>query len=310
MRNSISLAIGAVLFSLLALPATVAAQQKTVKACEDEWRANKADNQAKGITEKAYVAQCRGGTSAAQPSVIPSTTPTASPAATAPAASGKTVSACRAEWQANKGAYQSAGITEKAYVDKCRAGEAVAVPNASPSTPAASAPPASAPAAPPPAASAATSGKTAKACQEEWRANKAGYQAAGITEKAYVEKCRAGETVALPTTPAPAPTAAPPTPAPATPAAVPSQPATRPAAKPTTTAVTPAPTGAGQFATEAEAKSRCPADIVVWVNLNSKIYHFAGYKNYGTTEHGAYMCEKQATTDGFRASKNEKRPGV
>jgi hypothetical protein len=49
---------------------------------------------------------------------------------------------------------------------------------------------------------------------------------------------------------------------------------------------------------------------VVWVNLKSKIYHFAGYKNYGTTEHGAYMCEKQATTDGFRASKNEKRPGT
>jgi hypothetical protein len=48
----------------------------------------------------------------------------------------------------------------------------------------------------------------------------------------------------------------------------------------------------------------------VWVNLKSKIYHFAGYKNYGTTEHGAYMCEKQATTDGFRASKNEKRPGA
>jgi hypothetical protein len=74
--------------------------------------------------------------------------------------------------------------------------------------------------------------------------------------------------------------------------------------------VAPSPTGAGQFATEAEAKSRCPADIVVWVNLNSKIYHFAGYKNYGTTEHGAYMCEKQATADGFRASKNEKRPGA
>jgi hypothetical protein len=26
----------------------------------------------------------------------------------------------------------------------------------------------------------------------------------------------------------------------------------------------------------------------VWVNLNSKIYYFAGYKNYGTAEHGAY----------------------
>jgi hypothetical protein len=304
MKNWLSLAMGTVLVGLVALPISAAAQQKTVKACEDEWRANKADNQAKGITEKAYVAQCRGGSSAAQPAPAPGANPPSHTTA-APAASGKTASACRAEWRANKDANQSAGITEKAYVDKCRAGESVAAPTR-PSAPAASAPPAGAP----PTASATTAGKTAKACQEEWRANKAGYQAAGVTEKAYVEKCRAGEAVALPTTPAPAPTATAPAPRSSAPAAVPSQPATRPAARPSPPVATSAPTGGNQFATEAEAKSRCPADIVVWVNLNSKIYHFAGYKNYGTTEHGAYMCEKQATADGFRASKNEKRPGA
>ena len=308
MRNSLTLAIGAVLLGLMVLPVSVVAQQKTVKACQEEWRANKADNQAKGISEKDYVAQCRGGGSAAQPAPAPSATP--APAATAAApASAKTASACRAEWRANKDAYQSRGVTEKAYVDKCRAGEAVALPNPPPSTPAASAPPASPPAAPA-AAGTPASGKTAKACEGEWRANKAAYQTAGITEKAYVEKCRAGEAVALPTTPSPTPTATPTAPPAATPAAAPSQPATRPAAKPPATAATPATTGAGQFASEGEAKSRCPADIVVWVNLKSKVYHFAGYKNYGTTEHGAYMCEKQATTDGFRASKNEKRPGA
>jgi hypothetical protein len=304
MRSHFVLATCIVLLGAVASPISVVAQQKTVKACEDEWRANKADNQAKGITEKAYVAQCRGGSTAAQPAPTPSASP-AQPGTTA--ASGKTASACRSEWQANKAAYQSAGVTEKAYVDKCRAGEAVALPSAPPpSAPAATAPPAN----PPPAAATAASGKTTKACQEEWRANKAGYQAAGVTEKAYVEKCRAGEAVALPTTPAPAPTATPTAPPPPTPAAAPSQTAPRPATRPTATAPAPAPTGAGQFATEGEAKSRCPADVVVWVNLNSKIYHFAGYKNYGTTEHGAYMCEKQATTDGFRASKNEKRPGA
>ena len=305
MKNCLTLATSLALVALIAFPVSVAAQQKTVKACEDEWRANKADNQAKGITEKAYVAQCRGGSPAAQPAPAPSASPPP-PATAATPASGKTASACRAEWRANKEAYQSAGVTEKAYVDKCRAGESVAAPTAPSAPPAASAPPAS----PPPSASTTTSGKTAKACQDEWRANKAGYQAAGVTEKAYVEKCRAGESVALPTTPAPAPTATAPAPAPATPAAAPSQPATRPAARSTPPVATSTPTGAGQFASEAEAKSRCPADIVVWVNLNSKIYHFAGYKNYGTTEHGAYMCEKQATADGFRASKNEKRPGA
>ena len=302
MKHWHALATSLALVGLIALPVAVTAQQKTVKVCEDEWRANKADNQAKGITEKAYVAQCRGGGPAAQPATAPSASPPPPATAAAPA-SGKTASACRAEWRANKDANQSAGITEKVYVEKCRAGELVSAP-ATPSAPAASTPPAGAPA----AASPAASGKTAKACQDEWRANKAGYQSAGVTEKAYVEKCRAGEAVALPSTPAPAPTAT--APAPSTPAAAPSQPTTRSMAKPSPPVATSTPTGAGQFASEADAKSRCPADIVVWVNLKSKIYHFAGYKNYGTTEHGAYMCEKQATTDGFRASKNEKRPGA
>jgi len=45
----------------------VLAQQKTVKVCNEEWRANKADNQAKGITEKTYVEQCRSGSAAASP---------------------------------------------------------------------------------------------------------------------------------------------------------------------------------------------------------------------------------------------------
>ena len=57
-----------------------------------------------------------------------------------------------------------------------------------------------------------------------------------------------------------------------------------------------------------QAKLRCPLDTVVWVNLNSRIYHFKGTSNYGTTKSGAYMCEKDATAAGSRAAKNEKRP--
>jgi hypothetical protein len=49
-------------------------------------------------------------------------------------------------------------------------------------------------------------------------------------------------------------------------------------------------------------------DTVVWVNLESKIYHFAGYHAYGNTKSGAYMCERDTTTAGFRAAKNEKHP--
>jgi hypothetical protein len=231
MRMWFRVAMCAALLGLAALPSPVVAQQKTVKACQDEWRANKADNQAKGITEKAYVAQCRTGGPSARPASAPAAAPAPTPSAAAPAPT-----------------------------------------------------------------------KTVKACQDEWRANKAAYQAAKITEKAYVGKCRAGEAVALPTPPAPVPTPAPTTAAPA-----PTPPLT-PAIKPSPTVTTPA--GAGQFQTEAQAKSQCPADLVVWVNLTSKIYHFAGHKSYGTTKAGAYMCEKEATAQGFRASKTEKRPSA
>jgi hypothetical protein len=149
--------------------------------------------------------------------------------------------------------------------------------------------------------------KTVKACQEEWRANKAANQANKITEKAYVDQCR-GAASATPTPtaakPAPAPTAPSAAPPPTTPA---SAPAPAPASKSTRTAT---PSGPNEFSTEAEAKakSKCTTDTVVWANLKSKVYHFAGYKNYGDTKTGAYMCEKDATAQGFRAAKNEKHP--
>jgi hypothetical protein len=203
----------------------------------------------------------------------------------------KTAKACQDEWRANKEANQAAGVTEKAYVDKCRGGGAAAQPAATP----AAAKPAAAP-----APSSAPTQKTAKQCQEEWRANKEGYQAASVTEKAYVDKCRAGETIALPAAPAA-------TPAP-TPASAPAaKPAAAPAARPAPSAAT-APTGTNEFAAEAQAKARCPTDTVVWANLKSKIYHFSGGKDYGATKEGAYMCEKDALAQGVRAAKNEKHP--
>jgi hypothetical protein len=215
-------------------------QEKTAKACQAEWRANKADNQAKGITEKAYVAQCRGGANAAKPASAPAASTAAqkkTTAAAAPAASGE---------------------------------------------------------------------KTAKACRDEWRANKADNQAKGITEKAYVTQCRAGTAAAQP---APAPTAekkTTATPAPAPAPAPEKKTATTPMAPPPAASTTP--TGANQYTTEAQAKGRCGTGTVVWANLNSKIYHFASYKDYGNTKSGAYMCERDATSQGMRASKNEKHP--
>ncbi|MBV8775220.1 MAG: hypothetical protein JO166_23230 [Deltaproteobacteria bacterium] len=55
---------------------TALAQQKTVKECRAEWQAQKAEYQAKGVTEAAYVKQCRSGATAS---------PGAAPNASAPA---------------------------------------------------------------------------------------------------------------------------------------------------------------------------------------------------------------------------------
>ena len=293
------------------------AQAKTAKACTEEWRADKANFQAKGITEKAYVADCRAGTASA-PAAAPAAAPTAAappprPVAPTPAATNagqKTAKACAEEWRADKAGFKAKGITEKAYVADCRAGTA-STPAAAPAPVPTAATPAPAPMAPSPAATNAGQ-KTAKACVEEWRADKANFQAKGITEKAYVADCRAGTATAPAAAPAPAPTAAAPAPAtvapaPAAPRPTAAAPAQAPAA-PTAAPPSGSPSAAGQFATETEAKATCPADTVVWVNLRSKIYHFSGFHNYGTTKNGAYMCERDTAAQGMRAAKNEQHP--
>jgi hypothetical protein len=199
----------------------------------------------------------------------------------------------------------SPSVAQQKTAKACRAG-----PTPSTTTAPAPAPTTTAPTAAP------STQKTAKACREEWQAKKADFQKQGVTQKAYVEQCRAGNPPLAPTTttttpapapagPPPAPTATPSTPAPA-PSTAPAPKTAAPAAPPPAASTTR--TGTNQFSTEAQAKAHCPSDLVVWVNLDSKIYHFSGTRNYGTTKEGAYMCEKEATSQGMRAAKNEKRP--
>lgn len=236
-------------------------------------------------------------------------------AMTAPA-NAKTATECEKEWRADKAANQAKGITEKAYVEKCRSADntkdsktkAADKPKEKEKA-AAEKKPAKESKTEKAAASTEGKQKTVKACEDEWRADKAANQAKGITEKAYVEKCRAGTSNEAKTAPAAVEkkeTAAPMAPkAPDKPAA--------PMAAPKATAAAPAsgnPTGANQYAAEAQAKAHCPRDTVVWSNLDSKIYHFAGHSDYGHTKIGAYMCEKDAMSQGMRAAKNEKRPGT
>ena len=132
-KPSILIVCFAVVFSGFAFSATPSfAQKKTVKACQEEWRANKAANEAAKITEKAYVAKCRAGTE--QPAAATTTTPApaapATTAKTAPAATKKPADgrqaeyarerACGADWKADKAAGKvPAGTTWPKYWSEC-----------------------------------------------------------------------------------------------------------------------------------------------------------------------------------------------
>lgn len=228
----------------------------------------------------------------------------------------KTAKDCKAEWRADKVGMQSRGVTEKSYVDQCKAGAKPAAAAPAPQTSAGTPPVASKQ-----VRSSSSSGKTAKDCIVEWRADKAGMQARGVTERSYVEQCRGN---AAPTASAPrvnpnatstqAPTqAAPPTRTETSPAPVPQRPSPSRTAAPVSSPQAPPTRGSatletGQFADEPSAKARCPSDTVVWVNLPSKVYHFTGSRSYGTTKRGVYMCEKEAIAAENRASKTEKHP--
>lgn len=68
-------------------------------------------------------------------------------------------------------------------------------------------------------------------------------------------------------------------------------------------------TGAHQppgFDTEAAAQNHCPSDVVVWLNTNSRVYHLKGQVYYGHTKVGAYVCKKEADSDGDRETQNGK----
>ncbi len=58
------------------------------------------------------------------------------------------------------------------------------------------------------------------------------------------------------------------------------------------------------FATEDAAQKHCPADLVVWLNTRSGIYHLKGERWYGRTKHGAYVCKKEADAAGDRETEN------
>src|SRR5271165_1451249 len=180
---------------------------------------------------------------------------------------------CGSEWEAAKAAGTTNGQTWQEFLKSCRVqhqGGAQA-----PAAPAAQAAPA--PAAPAPTAAA---GKSAKECNAEYAGNKAAIRSSGQRKADFIAACRAGnETIRQGAAGAPAPV---PAPAQNSGSLFPwQQPASASAPAPMAPATSATPTGAGQFASDQQAKYRCPSDTVVWVNNNSGVYHFPGTHNYG-----------------------------
>jgi len=289
---------------------------KTVKACEDEWKANKASIQASGKKKKDFVVECRAETASAEPATATAAQPAQpeTPNSSAPTRrtrSAKTLRACGAEWMANKETLQASGKTRKDFITECRAGTETAATTAAPAGMTQS-------------TAAAAGKKTAKACEADWKANKASIQASGKKKTDFMTECRAEpastQTAATPA-PQPAPAQQPKSEVAAAPqSSTAAQPKSEVAAAPrSTTAAQPrseataAPQAspgslvAGQFTSEAQAKTHCPGDTVVWANTRSKVYHYATSRRYGHTKVGAYMCEKETAGAGLRAAKRERR---
>ncbi len=279
---------------------------KTVKACDEEWKANKSTIQASGKKKKDFITECRAETASTEPATAPAAQPapaaSSEPSATAPRTRfAKTIRACGAEWTANKASLEASGKKRKDFITECRAGTettAAATPSTGMMIP----------------STTPTAGKkTAKACDAEWKENKSAIQASGKKKTDFMTECRAEpastQTVAAPA--APAPQSAPAQrPKPEVATAPQSTTAAQPRSEATAAPAPQSPTGSlsvGQFTTEAQAKTHCPGDTVVWANTRSRIYHYASSRIYGHTKMGAYMCEKETAAAGMRAAKREKR---
>jgi hypothetical protein len=58
------------------------------------------------------------------------------------------------------------------------------------------------------------------------------------------------------------------------------------------------------FPTAQEAQQHCPDDLVVWLDLPTRTYHYRGQRWYGSTKNGAYVCRNEANKAGMRATRS------
>jgi hypothetical protein len=85
----------------------------------------------------------------------------------------------------------------------------------------------------------------------------------------------------------------------------PATPSTPPAAASNPSSSSSQPTSKAPNSTASEGN---PGPGMVWVNLDSGVYHYENSRYYGKTKNGKYMSEADAVKAGYRPAKNEKKP--
>ena len=83
-------------------------------------------------------------------------------------------------------------------------------------------------------------------------------------------------------------------------------PPSNPPASSSTAPAAPAPAASAPPAAKSAPQAQpSPGSGMVWVNLDSGVYHKEGTRYYGKTKNGKYMSEADAIKAGYRAAKNE-----
>jgi hypothetical protein len=220
--------------------------------------------------------------------------------------------ACAGEWKQAQAGGTTGGQAWPQFLAQCRTRQGAA---ASPTTAPAPAPqsgslfPWSQPSAPAsPAASPATGQSVMRLCASQWKDAKAAGTSAGQTWPQFLSQCRARQTSTASSSGGFVPASAPaPAPASQSGSLFPWWQQSAPSTAPASNGGAPSTLQAGQYTTELAARARCPSDTVVWVNTPTRIYHYSGTRFYGHTLKGAYMCEAEARTGGYRAARNRQR---
>ena len=223
---------------------------------------------------------------------------------------------CASEWKQAQAGGTTGGQAWPQFLAQCRTRQGAATaPTAAPAPPPQSGSlfPWSQPSTPTSTAASnvgapATGQSVMRLCASQWKDAKAAGTTAGQTWPQFLSQCRARQTSTASSSggfvPAPAPA---PAPASQSGSLFPWWQQSAPSTAPTPSGATPSTLQEGQYTTELAARARCPSATVVWVNTPTRIYHYSGTRYYGHTLKGAYMCEADARTGGYRAARNRQR---